>query len=138
MLTGAVRRKSSHCEGGVPPPKRLTQWREEQAKIRTRAERHERADQNYIEQGIRLLGSHSQAELAILLGFSLPGSTLDQDRIIPAFRPLLDIIHRIAQETKKAAPESEAACPPLLPLLDELRTYCYEHQVEEIPALLAV
>jgi len=26
----------------------------------------------------------------------------------------------------------------LLPLLDELRTYCYEHQIEEIPALLAV
>jgi hypothetical protein len=25
-----------------------------------------------------------------------------------------------------------------LPLLDELRTYCYEHQIEEIPALLAV
>jgi hypothetical protein len=25
-----------------------------------------------------------------------------------------------------------------LPLLDELRTYCYEHQTEEIPALLAV
>jgi len=26
----------------------------------------------------------------------------------------------------------------MLPLLDELRTYCYEHQIEEIPALLAV
>jgi hypothetical protein len=26
----------------------------------------------------------------------------------------------------------------LVPLLDELRTYCYEHQIEEIPALLAV
>jgi hypothetical protein len=25
-----------------------------------------------------------------------------------------------------------------LPLLDELRTYCYEHKIEEIPALLAV
>jgi len=23
------------------------------------------------------------------------------------------------------------------PLLDELRTYCYEYQIEEIPALLA-
>jgi hypothetical protein len=32
----------------------------------------------------------------------------------------------------------EAACPILLPLLDELRTYCYEHRIEEIPALLAV
>jgi len=25
-----------------------------------------------------------------------------------------------------------------LPLLDELRTFCYEHKIEEIPALLAV
>jgi len=25
-----------------------------------------------------------------------------------------------------------------VPLLDELRTCCYEHQIEEIPALLAV
>jgi hypothetical protein len=55
------------------------------------------------------------------------------------------MIHRIAQEArrvaqdmKKAAPLLEAACPILLPLLDELRTYCYEHNIEEIPALLAV
>jgi hypothetical protein len=27
---------------------------------------------------------------------------------------------------------------PSLPLLDELRTYCYEHRIEEIPVLLAV
>jgi len=59
--------------------------------------------------------------------------------------PHFDIIHRIAQEarryaqeTKKAASSVEAACPILLPLLDELRTYCYEHKIEEIPALLAV
>jgi hypothetical protein len=26
----------------------------------------------------------------------------------------------------------------LLPLLDELRTYCYEHQIEEVPAALMV
>ena len=25
-----------------------------------------------------------------------------------------------------------------LPLLDELRTYCYEHMIEELPAFLAV
>jgi hypothetical protein len=28
--------------------------------------------------------------------------------------------------------------PLSLPLLDELRTFCYEHKIEEIPALLAV
>ena len=38
---------------------------------------------------------------------------------------------------RKAA-SLEAACPVLLPLLDELRTYLYEHQIEEIPASLAV
>ena len=73
----------------------------------------------------------------------MPGSALKDDRVIPAFKPPFDIIHRIAQEarriaqsTKKAAPVPEAACPILLPLLDELRTYCYEHQIEEIPVLL--
>jgi hypothetical protein len=33
----------------------VSQWRKEQAQIRARIERHEKADQNYIEQGIRLL-----------------------------------------------------------------------------------
>jgi len=33
----------------------FSQWREEQAQIRARTERHKKADQNYIEQGIRLL-----------------------------------------------------------------------------------
>jgi site-specific DNA recombinase len=126
----------------------VSAWREEQAQIRTRIERHEKADQNYIEQGIRLLElarnaqeffrTHGQAERAALLAFILPSSTLDQDRVAPAFKPPFDIIHRMAQETKKAAPVSEAACPTLLPRQDELRTYCYEHQIENIPALLAV
>jgi hypothetical protein len=57
--------------------------------------------------------------------------------MVPAFTPPFDIIHRIAQETKKAA-SVEAACPILLPLLDELRTFCYEHKIEEIPSVLAV
>jgi hypothetical protein len=111
-------------------------------------ERHEKADQNYIEQGIRLLElarnaqeyyrAQGQAERAVLLRFILPGSRLDQDRIIPAFRPPFDIIHRIAQDKKKAASDLPTACPTLLPLLDELRTFCYEHKIEEIPSLLAV
>ena len=65
----------------------VSAWREEQAQIRARIERHEKADQNYIEQGIRLLEiarnaqeffrTHGQAERAALLGFILPGSALD-------------------------------------------------------------
>jgi hypothetical protein len=64
---------------------------------------------------------------------------------MPTFKPPFDIIHRMAQEArcfprsiKKAADSVPTACPVLLPLLDELRTYCYEHNIEEIPALLAV
>ena len=140
----------------------VSAWREEQAKIRTRIERHEKADQNYIEQGIRLLElarnaqkfyrKQGQAERAALLSFIMIGSTLKDDQVVPAFKPPFDTIHRMAKEAracangdhshadiKKQAPATSAnACPTLLPLLDELRTYCYEHRIEEIPALLAV
>jgi hypothetical protein len=72
-----------------------------------------------------------------LIGFILQGPTLQSDHIVPAFTPPYDIIHQMAQEIKKAA-SLEAACPILLPLLDELRTFCFEHKIEEIPVLLAV
>jgi site-specific DNA recombinase len=124
----------------------VSQWREELAQIRARIKRHEKAEQNYIDQGIRLLEiarnaqefyrTHGQAERAALSGFILPGSMLDQGRVVPVFKPPFDIIRRIAQETEKAASFAPTACPTRLPLLDELRTYCYEHQIEEIPALL--
>ncbi len=124
----------------------VTAWREEQSQIRARVERHEKADQNYIEQGIRLFElarnaqeffrTHGQAERTALLAFILPGSTLERDRVVPAFKPPFDTIHRIAQETKRAASDLPTACPILLPLLDELLTFCYENKIEEIPALL--
>jgi hypothetical protein len=44
----------------------------------------------------------------------------------------------VAQEIKQAAPDPETACPTLLPLLDELRTFFYEHKIEEVPALIAI
>ncbi len=111
----------------------VSQWREEQAHFRSRIEQHEKADQNYVEQGIRLLElarnaqesfrTRSQEARAALLGFILPDSTLQADRVAPAFKPPFDIIHRIAQEarratqgTKKQAPANFAnACPILLP-----------------------
>ncbi|MCX7038830.1 MAG: recombinase zinc beta ribbon domain-containing protein, partial [Spirochaetes bacterium] len=113
----------------------VSQWREEQAQTRARIERHEKADQNYIEQGIRLLEiarnaqesyrSHSQAERTALLGFILPGSTLKNDQVLPAFKPPFDIIHRMAQEarrfpqdTKKQAEGDPTACPTLLSAWD--------------------
>jgi len=137
----------------------VSQWREEQAQIRARIERHEKADQNYIEQGIRLVEiarnasefyrNQGQAERAALLRFLMPGSSLQGDRVVPAFKPPFDIIHRIAQEartcdsgwrteegTKKQAEGVPSACPTLLPLLDELRTFCYAHKIEDIPEFL--
>jgi hypothetical protein len=42
------------------------------------------------------------------------------------------------REIRKAASDPPTACPILLPLLDELRTFCYEHKIEEIPALFAI
>jgi len=74
---------------------------------------------------------------------------LQGDRAVPAFKPPFDIIYRIAQEaraydtgqrigvgTNKQAEGIPSACPTLLPLLDELRTYCYENRIEEVPAFL--
>ena len=49
----------------------VSAWREEQAQIRARIERHEKADQNYIEQGIRLVGP--RAERARVLPGPQPG-----------------------------------------------------------------
>ena len=70
---------------------------------------------------------------------------IDTGAVVLMFRPPFDIIHRMVQEAHccsaditKELPVPEAAWPILLPLLDELRTFCYEHQIEEAPALLAV
>ena len=103
------------------------------------------SDQNYIEQGIRLLEiarnaqkfyrARGKAERAALLDFILPGSTLNQDRVVPAFKSPFDIIHCMAQEAracalgehdhkriKKQAPANLAnACPVLLPRPDSNR-----------------
>jgi hypothetical protein len=81
----------------------------------------------------------------------MPGSSLNGNRAVPALKPPFDIIYRIAQEAracesarparegeKKQAEDASSACPTLLPLLVELRTCCYEHKIEEIPAFLGV
>jgi hypothetical protein len=48
----------------------------------------------------------------------MPGSALKDDRVVPAFKPAFDIIHRMAKETKKAASDLPTACPILLPRPD--------------------
>ena len=119
----------------------VSQWREEQAQIRARIERHEQADQNYIEQGIRLLEiarnasqfyqTQGQAERSALLRFIIPESALQEDKVIPTFRPPFDIIHRLSTEAracakgqhhhtgiKRQAEGDPTACPILLPRPD--------------------
>jgi hypothetical protein len=120
----------------------VSQWRAEQNEIQDRIRRHQKADENYIEQGIRLMEiarsasgfyrSQGQAERAALLRFIMPGSALQDGRVIPAFRQPFDVIHRMAQEAracakgqhnhadiKKQAPANPAnACPILLPRPD--------------------
>ena len=79
-------------------------------------------------------------ELGDLQGTLAPRSTDDKrhrpravKRKVVQSSAALDIL----QGNKQAAGDP-TVCPALLPLLDKLRTYCYEHQIEEIPALLAV
>jgi hypothetical protein len=93
----------------------------------------------------RLFQEKGQPERTALIRFLLGGSELKGKTVVPAFRPPFDIIWRLAQEARKhqediekKAAEPSAACMILLPLLDELRTYCYEHKIEGIPAFLGV
>jgi len=132
----------------------VSQWQEEQAEIRHKIERHVKASENYIDQGIKLLElaersaefyrAQSQEPKAELLHFIMPDSLLENDIVRPVFKPPFDIIWQIAQDAAKVAPEIEkaaeiapAACLLLLPRLDEFRTYCYEHEIGEIPDFLS-
>ena len=118
--------------------KHVSLWRKEQAKIRDRMKRHEKSDQNYIEQGIRLLEiarnalefykSHGQEERAKLLQFLLQDPKLQNKKVIPAFKPPFNLIHTMATEAKtikshadikkQAVSEVETACLVLLPRTD--------------------
>jgi hypothetical protein len=52
--------------------------------------------------------SRGQTERTALLGFIMPGSVLKDRLVDPTFKPPFDVIHLMAQETKKAAPNLEA------------------------------
>jgi hypothetical protein len=68
----------------------------------------------------------------------LPGSNLDRNLVVPAFKAPFDIIHCITQENKNGSQGCANCLFNPAPFLDELRTYCYEHQIEEVPAALMV
>ena len=71
----------------------------------------------------------------------MPDSILEKDTVRPVFKPPFDIIWNIAEDARKVgrggAALTEPECLSLLPRLDELRTYCYENDIEEIPERLA-
>ena len=134
--------------------KHLKEWREDQKRLQRQIAAHQEADENYLEQGIRLIEiarnayafyqSKDQPNRAELVRFILPNSNLRDKKIKPVFKPPFDIIWKLAQEARKykSATKKEAvedlstACPTALPLLDELRTYCYTNRIE-IPNFLA-
>ena len=101
------------------------EWRDEQSRILKRIERHQEADENYIEQGIRLLElaqnagelsrSRSQADLKVLLDFIMPDSVLEAGTVIPTFKPPFGIIHRLAENARTVTQTVEAARLILLP-----------------------
>ena len=112
----------------------IKKWAEEQAQIRDKVERHEKANLNYIEQGIKLLelaensadiyrtkGQEARAEL---IRFVMPDSLLARDIVRPVFKPPFDIIRRLAGDARKVAADEKTAVPSetarlvLLPGLD--------------------
>ena len=78
------------------------EWREDQARIRSDIERHEAADQSYMEEGITLLElANSAADLfekqpssekRKLLDFVLSNSLWDGETLVPVFRQPFDMI----------------------------------------------
>ena len=109
----------------------VKQWLKEQNKILDSMQRLQKANESYIEQGINLLNlaqnasdfykNRDQETRRALLDFMMSGSTLQDDAVIPVFKPPFDIIHRLAQEAQKAARgayEAEDTRLLLLPGLD--------------------
>ncbi len=119
--------------------KHVNQWREEQEHIQEQIRQHQKADENYIEEGIKLLEiaknayrffkGKSKSERVELIRFILPDSKLHNGKIEPVFKPPFDVIWKLAQETRKYFPTSKsikkqaaeaisAACPTALPRTD--------------------
>ncbi len=117
--------------------KYMKKWREDQKRLQRQIEGHQEADENYIEQGIRLIGiarnayaffqSKDQPKRAELIRFIFPNSNLSDGKVVPVFKPPFDIIWKLAKEARKSKPVNKkqaasepAACPIALP--DRTRT----------------
>ena len=102
--------------------------------IRARISRHEKAEENQIEQGIRLLDLTQHAteiflqkgreERRELVKFVMPNSLLDGSTIRPVYKSPFDIIHQLADDARKVSVDEKTAVPSetarlvLLPRVD--------------------
>jgi len=120
--------------------KHVKEWREDQNCLQKQITEHQNADENYIEQGIKLIEiarngyeffqSKDKPERAELIRFILPNSKLRDGKVVPVFKPPFDIIWNLAQEARKYKPDqkkeaverSSTACPIALPIADRIET----------------
>ena len=110
-------------------------WRKEHDQTLDRIRRHQKVNENYIDQGIRLLDLARNAleffriygrdERAILLRYILQGSTFHDGKTVAAFKSPFDIIQGLTAyarqadlDTKKQAASTEATCLFRLPRTD--------------------
>jgi hypothetical protein len=93
----------------------MRRWREDQKGPQRQITEHQNADENYIEQGTRLIEIARNAyrffqrrdkpQRAELIRFILPNSDLHDGKIEPVFKPPLDIIWELAQEARNYKPD---------------------------------
>ena len=115
--------------------KHMKEWREDQKRLQRQIEAHQEADENYIEQGIRLIEiarnayafyqSKDQPKRVELIRFIFPNSILRDSKVVPVFKSPFDIIWKMAQQARKSKPANKkqaasepATCPIALPRPD--------------------
>jgi site-specific DNA recombinase len=114
--------------------KHMKEWHEDKKRLQRQIKAHQEADENYIEQGIRLIEiarnayaffqSKDQPIRAELIRFIFPNSNLRDGKVVPVFKPPFDIIWKLARQAlnykpvnEKQAASEPAACPIALPYL---------------------
>lgn len=119
----------------------VLQWRNEQDRIQVQIKRHQKADENYIEQGITLLEIAKNAyeyfqkrrkiERATIINFIMPESKLINEKIVPIFKPPFNIIYDMSKElreipqlkqNKKVVEGFSTTCPTRLPETNRVLT----------------
>jgi hypothetical protein len=64
---------------------------------------------------------------------------MESARAFQNYQPVVRAMRRTANQALHSVNHGEpGSTPSSLPLLDELRTCCYENEIDEIPTLLAI